>query len=178
MEQSPGNKIVGKFFFFKFMHVMYFFFCFLLVHIHSYVIWCTCMGCKECFFFFLFFFFCMYYRDSSCACFTLNGRERYGRLQRFFVESRLRSGTKKFHATVKIHQKLRPGGTRIFKYAVVLYKRQRARLAVIQFTDIIHKCIFLSISTLPTVARGTQIILAKKLLVHVIDPDLLARSRG
>lgn len=109
---------------------------------------------------------------SFCACIHHLGRNCYGRIQQIIMETRM-SGRKKFFVTFKKHAILQLENNRMFKYHLILKKRCNARVFAVSVSDINHKCIFFSLSCFPLVGRQEEFMVAKQLLLHISDPELV-----
>lgn len=112
-----------------------------------------------------------YYRDSSCASFSVLGELKYGRLQTIYQETRIATGRNFFWIAVTEHRVLKQAGVGgRFKYQLLLDRTPKPRELVIKMRSLKSKFIFLSLSTFPKI-RQKEFMVATKLLVHVTDPE-------
>ena len=115
------------------------------------------------------------FRDSSCACFSINGSPRFGRILNFFivqVAARVnRPFTEYLFAEVVLYKTLNiVGCQRNFRDNIILKRAQggRREKKILELRNIKFKCIFLSCEHFDTLCRR-NVYICSTLLNHVIN---------
>ena len=112
------------------------------------------------------------YRDSSCACFSINGQPRFGRILNFFVVGVNANNKVMEHlfALVELYKSLNPFGLRYFNSNIILSRTRlgRKEKKMIYLRNITYKCLFLSCDRFDELCRR-NVYICSTLLNHVVD---------